>query len=107
MDRHVAETIMEQVKAFDPWAFAAYGAQGFVSLPENEKRLGGLDFKVNGRAHKGSVMISLMPNDTYMVQAYKYAKSKGTVKIKTLEIVKDVYCEQLVPVLDRIIEGSA
>jgi len=106
MERYVAETIIDQVKAFDPWAFAAYGAQSFVSLPENEKRLGGLDFKVNGRVHKGSVMISLMPNDTYMVQAYQYFKSKGSVKIKTLEIVKDVYCDQLVPVLDRIIEGG-
>lgn len=106
MGTYIADTIMDQVKAVDPWAFAAYGAQGFIALPENDKRLGGLDFKVNGRVHKGSVMISLMPNDTYMVQAYNYFKSKGTVKIKTLEIVKDVYCDQLVPVLDRIIEGS-
>jgi len=102
----VADTIVDQVKAVDPCAFAAYGAQNFIAIPETAKRLGGLDFEVNGRVHKGSVMISLMPNDTYMVQAYQLYKSKGTVKIKTREIVKDVCCDQLVPVLDRLIEGN-
>lgn len=67
------------------------GAHGMYALPETDKILGGLTFKVarNPKMKQGgTVTITLTPSDTYTV---KIVSSRG----KTLLDVSDVYCDQL------------
>jgi len=96
--RYIAETILAQIKAFDPFAMMAYGAKNLVILNETHQYSGGLSFKVNGFRHKGTVEIALMFNDTYRVRTF----NRTLTKIK--DEVKDVYFEDLVQVLDSLIE---
>ena len=96
--RYIADTILAQIKAFDPFAMMAYGAKNLVILNETDQYSGGLSFKVNGMRHKGAVEIALMFNDTYRVRTY----NRTLTKVK--DDVRDVYFEDLVEVLDKLIE---
>lgn len=93
----IANTIIQQIKYADKWALAAYGAQNFTSLKECEIYQGGLKFQCNGFKHRGTVIIQLKWIDVYTIS---FLNVKGVI-VKT---VKDVYCDQLVEVLD-FIEG--
>lgn len=97
--KYIADTILAQIKAFDPFAMFAYGAKNLVIMPQTEEYSGGLSFRVNGLRHKGAVEIALMFDDTYRVRTYN----------RTLTKVKDeqhgVYFEDLVEVLDKFIEN--
>jgi hypothetical protein len=67
------------------------GAHDFQALPETDKVLGGLAFKL-GRNPKmkqgGNVMITLLPSDTYRVCIMS---SRGKMMLE----VEGVYCDQL------------
>ncbi|WP_366182953.1 hypothetical protein [Flavobacterium ovatum] len=94
----IAKTIIAQIKFADKWALMAYGSTNYMALPESKEYQGGLQFKVNGFKHKGTVRIQLNWIDTYTIT---FLNKKGEVKKE----VEDVYCDMLVDVLDWI-EGK-
>lgn len=94
----IAKTIIAQIKFADKWALMAYGSTNYMALPESKEYQGGLQFKVNGFKHKGTVRIQLKWIDTYTIT---FLNKKGEVKKE----VEDVYCDMLVDVLDYI-EGK-
>lgn len=98
--KYIAETILSQIKAIDPWAMMAYGAKNMLILNENNMYQGGISFNVNGYRHKGMVQITLMWNDTYRIQTFNRTKTK--VKDEQSE----VYFDMLVYVLDGFVEGA-
>ena len=91
----IAQTIIQQVIAIDPWSFGAYAASDFISISECSDYAGGLSFKVNGKRHKGNVMIFLKWSDVYHI----VFMSKEGVPVKAFD---DVYCEELIKALDYI-----
>ena len=97
----IANTIKHQINAQSPMALMSYAARDFVALSETNKRHGGLQFKVSGHKHKGLVLINLAFNDTYTVEAVKIRKGSVTI----CNILKDVYADQLIEVLDNFVEG--
>ena len=92
---HIAQTIIQQVIALDPWSFGAYGSSDFISILECSDYAGGLSFKVNGKRHKGNVMVFLKWSDVYHI----VFMSKEGVPVKVFE---DVYCDELIKALDYI-----
>jgi hypothetical protein len=95
---HIAQTIIQQVIALDPWSFGAYGSSDFISISECSDYAGGLSFKVNGKRHKGNVMIFLKWSDVYHI----VFMSKEGVPVKAFD---NVYCDELIKALDYI-EGN-
>ena len=97
----IAKTIQSQINAQSPMALMSYGANTFTSLTETDERHGGLQFKVQGYKHKGWVAINLAFNDTYTIEAVKIRKGEA----KVCDTQSDVYADQLIQVLDRMVEG--
>jgi hypothetical protein len=95
--KEIAQTIVQQVKAFDPYAFMAWGAEKMQVIPAQGAVLGGLAFKMNGAKLKGYVRVSLMACDTYTLE---FLDKRG-VAVKELE---DIYCDQLMHAIDSVIE---
>ena len=97
----IANTIKHQITAQSPMALMSYAARDFVALSETNKRHGGLQFKVSGYKHKGLVLINLAFNDTYTIECVKIRKGNVTI----CNVLKDVYADQLIQVLDSFVEG--
>ena len=98
----IAKTIQRQIIAQSPTALMSYGAKDYVALNETDKRHGGFQFRTNGLKHKGLVLINLMFNDTYTIETVKVRKGE----VKVCDSYDDVYCDQLIEVLDHMIEGK-
>jgi len=106
----VAKTILNQIKVIDPMATWAWGVKNLVAGNESTldlegtlvKSYGYLQFKTSGMVtgHKGWVIISLNGLDTYDIITYKIRKCLITKS----KIVNDIYCDQLVPILNDIIK---
>src|SRR5690554_8126520 len=64
----IARTILNQIKTLDRMFLMAAGAHNYAALSRNDKRAGGLEFKVNGLVHKGFCKIELTFMDTYRIQ---------------------------------------
>lgn len=101
----IANTILDQIRATDRMALWAWGAKDFVALGGSDDKvgevsLGGIQFKVNGMKHKGTVIVKLMANDTYTVVLGKVWKGEWKLKSST----DDVYCDNLMEVIDGLIE---
>jgi hypothetical protein len=101
----IANTILDQIRATDRMALWAWGAKDFMALNGSDDKakevsLGGVQFKVNGAKHKGTVVVNLMANDTYTVTIGSVRK--GEWKVKT--ITDDVYCDNLMEIIDGLIE---
>jgi hypothetical protein len=94
----IAKTIIEQIKYADRFFLMAIGARNFACLSENKERMGGLEFQCNGFKHKGWCKVELKYNDTYRIQFV----NKKRELVKTVE---EVYCDQLVDILD-FVEGK-
>lgn len=96
---NVAQTVLAQIKATDPMALMAWGAKDFVN---NGK---GLRFKTSGMTPwKGNVNIILDEGkDLYEVHFLRVRKVKGVPTVKTDKVVTDVYCDQLVSVIDEFV----
>ena len=95
----IAKTIVQQVIALDPWAFGAYGTTKVFEIPECKKYMGGLRLTVNGKNHKGNVMIFLKWSDVYKI----VFMSEDGLPVKEVD---EVYCDMLVDVLDFIEFGD-
>ena len=91
----IAQTIIQQVIALDPWAFRAYGSTDFMPIVECSDYAGGLAFTVNGKRHKGNVMIFLKWSDVYHITFI----SKEGLPVKEFD---EVYCDELIKALDYI-----
>lgn len=95
----VAQTVRDQIKATDPMALMAWGAKDLV---DNGK---GLRFKTSGMTPwKGYVNIILDEGkDLYEVHFLRVRKVKGIPTVKTDKVVTEVYCDQLVAVIDSFV----
>tara|TARA_B110000902_G_C14189899_1_gene543779 strand:+ start:801 stop:1103 length:303 start_codon:yes stop_codon:yes gene_type:complete len=91
----LAKEIVNQIMATDKWALGAYAAEDLKVIGTDENYIGGLQFSCNGYNVKGKTTIKLHWNDTYTIDFY----DKEGVNMKS---VNDVYCDQLVSVLDYI-----
>lgn len=100
----IAKTILEQIKATDRAALMAWGARNFVSMSEGtfegHGQLGGIMFMVNGLKFRGKVVIRLMASDTYTIETGRIYKGEW----KRSRLVDDIYCDNLVDVIDALIE---
>lgn len=100
----IANTILGQIRATDRMALWAWGAKDFMALNGSDEAskvsLGGVQFKVSGMKHKGIVKVNLMANDTYTVVIGSVRKGEWKVKSST----DDVYCDNLMEVIDGLIE---
>lgn len=88
----VSQTIVNQIKALDKQAFAAWGAKEFVNMND------GLKFKVGGMTKwKGYVYVKYdKGSDLYNIQFFRIVK----MEIKTDKEAKGVQAENLVQVID-------
>jgi len=109
-NKTIANTIWSQMKAIDANLCMCMGVKN-LTIMEN-----GLQFKVNGLAFKGLVQIVLTPADLYTV---KFIKMKRHCYINDLDagikryvnlpevvsVTGEVYVEDLMPLLERTVEG--
>lgn len=94
-DLTVANTIRDQIKALSPSALMSWGAKRLIGHND------GLQFQVNGLKHKGIVFIKLNGRDLYDIEI-------GRVRLGewiSVNKKEDIYCDQLVEILDELIEG--
>lgn len=115
--RQIAQTIMDQIKALDFWALGAWGSHDFVALKQYMKIeegpykgdciRGGLRFKIRTPKYPTAtwVNIYLTVMDTYTIEvaSVRMTQKDGRVR-KTLCTAEDVYCFDLVTVIDSLIE---
>ncbi|PHR49843.1 MAG: hypothetical protein COA32_01530 [Fluviicola sp.] len=94
---YIAKTILNQIKSLDRLFLMAVGANNYAALSINGERAGGIEFKVNGLAHRGWCKIELTYLDTYRILFIN--KKRETVKV-----VEECYCDQLVEILE-FVEG--
>jgi hypothetical protein len=100
----IASVILDQIRATDPAALMAWGANKFVAL--NEEKLdsgycvGGVKFNVRGLKYTGTVVVRLMGNDTYRVEIGRPYKGQ----FKTKMVVPEVYCDNLMDAIDHAVE---
>ena len=95
----IAQTVLNQIRAMDPAALMAWGAK---DLTNNGK---GLRFKTSGMTPwKGFVNIILDEGkDLYEVHFLRNRKINGVPTIITDKLVKDVYVEDLINVIDGFV----
>jgi len=103
----IAKTIIQQIKATDYWALGAWGARNYVALNGGKEKhgyiLGGIQFDISGKKLQrgGKVLVYLMGNDTYTVRVIRI---HGT-NVNEVKLVKEVYCDDLMRIIDQIIEN--
>ena len=92
---NIAQTIFAQIKAIDPNAIIAWGAREVMNMGD------GLKFKTSGLTrYKGYVYVKYNSGkDLYEVQFFRLRK----LEVKYDEIVTDVYAEDLVSIIDRVV----
>jgi|TARA_B110000261_G_scaffold164154_1_gene212491 hypothetical protein len=89
---NIAETIRDQIKALDFWAFGAWGAKDFVKTSTE-----GLRFKTSGMVKwKGYVSIELNGHDLYDVK-FQRVRKMNVVTDKELD---NVFADQLVEIIN-------
>ena len=92
-----AETIRRQLVAGSPTnVILSWGPEQFVAT--TLKGMAALKFKVNGRLHKGYVVIAYNEADYYEI--YLMDMDKNIVKC----VSDEVYCDELSDVIDTAIE---
>ena len=92
---NIAQTILSQIKTLDPRALWAWGAKDLVNIGE------GLQFKTSGMVkNKCYVTVKLNASDLYDVEFFKLR----TGKMITLSTAADVFAEDLVGVIDRVVQ---
>jgi hypothetical protein len=95
----IVNTIYQQIRCMDRWAFGAWGAKDF-------KRIGkSLHFAVNGaKFRRGYIEVEYdYGTDAYNVKTYR----KYDNKVVYGKIVSGIYFDQLVKIIDRLIERGA
>lgn len=95
INKEIGQTIINQIKYADVWFLPSVGATKFTYLESTNEFQGGLRFKCNGLRHQGIVEILLKWIDTYTI---RFIDSNQ----KQVKEVNDVYCDELVQVLDYV-----
>lgn len=109
----IAKTILEQIRDIDSRALMAWGANKYVGEADGEdawgnKYLGALGFMVKGvKLKKGKVHIQLTPLDTYRLLFIDLDRRKwdDAEPLPPCQIIDNIYCDQLVEVIDQYVEG--
>jgi len=103
----VAQTIKDQLRMTGGiFVVGSWGAREWLGTPASvhgDVILGALRFRVSGRKFKGIIEIALMPSDTYRVTLFKMDKRQPR-GIKIVDIIEDVYWDNLVKIIDEKIE---
>ncbi len=102
-EQQIAQTIIQQIRATDRYAMGAWGTRELMSLDETSKRSGGLQFRVSGSKLRGKISIELNHLDTYNVTAYRLRNHEAHV----VSQVTDIYCDQLMSIVDGMVERRA
>lgn len=97
-DMTIASTIYGQIHALDGMAWYAWGAKNAMGLDD------GIQFDVKGLVFKGKVIIKLNGSDLYDITFGRM--NRKTFKFDVEHETKDIFCEQLVEILDHYIEGK-
>ena len=110
----IANTILSQIKALDFWALGSWGSHGYTAektgpladgaFKDEYIRGGGVTFKVKTPKYPTStwVRVFLMGSDTYSIEIVNMRVNN----YKTINSCQDVYCDQLVYVIDSLIENK-
>lgn len=119
MSRHmeIAKTIHSQIrmsgiKIMGSWGFNSPAAgEKFGIIIDSEtgetyskNSLAYLQFKVNGRLHRGFVYVLYMADDTYTVLTVKMRQSGPKIKCKVTNELENIYGEDLVEIIDGLVE---
>lgn len=92
----VADTILSQIRAVDSWALGAWGTYSI------DKTADALYMRVKGPRFAGRVGVHYhYASDLYIVRTYQRNDATGEPEI--IEEWKDVFAEDLVPMLDAVI----
>jgi hypothetical protein len=94
----VADIILGQIRATDRMALFAWGTSKYIAYPSTDTHNGALSFEARNNPNfreKVIVKVELAYNDTYTIRLFKYNKEIITKS--------DVYCDQLVEVIDGIL----
>lgn len=89
---NIKETL--EVLKRKPIIMMSWGSKDFKNIDNK-----GLIFKVNGRLHKGYVLISLSYNDTYKVDLIN-------VRGRVIYSISDIYVDMLTETIDGKVEKS-
>lgn len=95
---NIAKEILNQLK-HNIAIYWSWGPSALVDLGKPEGTLGGLQFSVQGAKFKGKVRVLLMPSDTYRIIGINRL---GNEKFR----FDDIYCDELVNVIDKQVETS-
>lgn len=111
MNKEIANTIWTQMKAMDSNLCMCMGITGLAVIDR------GLEFKVSGLSFKGTVQIVLNGGDLYDVRLVKITKKlnkdiqkqygikKYDMIAEVLKETKDVFVDDLMPLLENQIEN--
>ncbi len=100
----IAKEIKNQIDFVDPSAWFAWGANSAKCLREGAVKEGGyfagLHFEVTGLLFQGVVRVYLMYSDTYTIQLGNFTDQVFMVS----KTVQNVYCDDLMCIIDGLIE---
>ena len=102
MSNTLAETINKQLHwqgVSIPMSWGIHAKKALPEKTEEDFKMGGLQFQVQGAKFKGHIRILLNWDDTYIVRFGKLRKGFRLVKEYT-----DVYCDDLVNLIDDYVE---
>jgi len=85
MENVVGKVVLSQMQILNKTYLWSWGSHAYKTFTESQlsylkPHSGGLIFRVNGRKHKGNVIVSLQGNDLYRV--YVGQLRKGDFKVK-------------------------
>ena len=106
--KEIAQEILNQLKitATMPviWSWG-FNTPHYLSEEKmgDRYRLGGLQFKVQGRLFKGVVRVNLMADDTYTIQLGKITKGA----FKASKEIANQYCDQFAETIDKLVETNS
>lgn len=97
----IANEILKQIRAMDFWFLAAIGYNSPIAI-EN-----GVRFKVNGaKVGYAYVEIKLNGLDLYDVRVFRVRRVKFDIKVTELGNAKDIYFDNLIEILSRLVDGK-
>lgn len=101
----VGQEILNQIRVQDRMALMAWGASEYIALPENDKSLGGLQFKIRTPKYKRGVRVKITLNgsDLYDIEIIRVSGAN----VKVLDTANDVYADMLIEVLDELIDDKS
>ena len=109
---NVAQTIMDQMRAFGTIQMMSWGFRSPVVSPEETLddigyHYGGLVFMVSGLLYTGKVQVLLCGNDTYTVRFGTHTRKNGFKPKKGMKVYSGIYFDELVSTIDSVVENES